>query len=115
MRRRAAAEAPVMSDRVQSGLRVWRRVQILAWASLIGIVGCFVVLVVMEHRLHDRGAGVRLALIASLVGYFASVLYLRIRKCPACGQRFAASSTKAAGALRDMSEDTCQNCGATFR
>jgi hypothetical protein len=104
-----------MSDRVRSGLVARRRVQIMAWASLIGIVACFIVLLVMEHRLHDRGAGVRMALIVFLVGYFASVLYLRIRKCPACDQRFAASGPKAAGPFRDMSEDTCQNCGASLR
>jgi hypothetical protein len=104
-----------MNDRIHPGLVARRRVQIVAWASLIGIFACFVVLLVVEHRLHDRGAGVRAALIVFLIGYFASVLYLRVRKCPACGKPFAASGAKLAGPFRDMSEDTCQNCGATLR
>ena len=104
-----------MTNTIQSGLAARRRAQILAWASLIGIVARFIVLLLVEHRLHDRGAGVRAALIVFLICYFGSVLYLRIRKCPACGKPFAASGAKIAGALRDMSEKTCQNCGATLK
>ena len=37
-----------MNERIQTGLRRRRWMQIAGWASLIGLVGCFLVLLLLE-------------------------------------------------------------------
>lgn len=99
-------------DKTYAGLRLRRRFQWAAWASLIGLVGCFIVLLLLEHRLAERADIVRGVLVACLLGHFASVAYLRLKRCPVCGERFLGSGARAFGSFTAMSQDGCDHCGA---
>lgn len=92
-----------------------RRVQIAAWAGFIGLIVCFLVLVVFEQRIEERATLVRGALVACLLAHLACVAYLRLKKCPACGERFMGAQARAVGSFTAMSQRACQNCGATVK
>jgi hypothetical protein len=104
-----------MNERTQVGLRLRRRVQIVGWGGLIGVVACFIVLLLLERRLEEEHAAiVRGALLVCLLVHLGSIAYLRSTKCPACGERFLGSGARGFGSFTAMSQKSCDHCGATL-
>ena len=103
-----------MKDNVQTGLTVRRLVRTAATVSFLGLIVCFLALVVLEPRMPDRGTAVRIVLVLLLAAHFAAVAYLRIKRCPACGQKFLGSA-RSIGSFTAMTQESCSNCGARLR
>jgi hypothetical protein len=101
-----------MDEQAQMALRGRRRVQRAARASLIGLVGCFLILLLLEDRLAERAAIFRVVLIVCLLVHFGAVAFLRLKNCPACGERFLGSGARAFGSFTAMSQEECDHCGA---
>jgi hypothetical protein len=104
-----------MKDNVQTGLAVRRWVRNAATVSFLGLVICFLALVVLESRLPDRGYTVRIVLVLCLVVHFAAVVYLHVKPCPACGRKFFGSTGSRVGSFTAMTQDVCKSCGASLR
>jgi hypothetical protein len=92
-----------------------RRVQIAAQLSVFGMLASFAVLWIADRSRTALAAFAHAALVVSFAVYLASVLYLRLRKCPVCRTRFVRSKPSIVGAFRDMTEDSCQSCGTTIK
>lgn len=101
-----------MNERVHTGLHQRRRAQIVGWASLVGLVACFLVLLVLEHRLEEDARIVRGVLILCLLAHLAAIAYLRFKRCPSCGGRFLGPVSRGFGSYTALSQDRCDRCGA---
>ena len=104
-----------MNKSIESILRARRRAQIAAQLSLFGILASFLTLAVVAHQTSEFGEWAHRSLVLCFAIYFAAVLYIRLRTCPACGKRFVSSKPSVVGSFKDMTEDTCQSCGITIR
>ena len=91
-----------------------RRMQWAAFATLLGVLTCFVVLVAWESEVAARVSAVKAALLVLVVCHFASVAYLRIKRCPSCGERFLGSTRSAVGSYTAMTQGQCQSCGISL-
>ena len=103
-----------MNERVRAGLRRRRLVQLAGWASLVGLVGCFLVLLLFERRLGEDARIVRGVLVICLLTHFAVIAYLRLQRCPSCGGRFLGYGARGFGSFTALSQDRCTHCGATL-
>jgi hypothetical protein len=101
-----------MDERIHAGLRQRRRVQVAGWASLVGLVACFLVLLLLEHRLEEDARIVRGVLVLCLLAHFAAVAYLRFKRCPSCGERFLGAVSRGFGSYTTLSQGKCDRCGA---
>jgi hypothetical protein len=101
-----------MNAHIHAGWRRRRYVQILGWACLAGLVACFLVLLLLEHRLEEDARIVRGVLLACLAGHFASIAYLRFKPCPSCGGRFLGPISRGFGSFTALSQARCARCGA---
>jgi hypothetical protein len=101
-----------MNERVHAGLRQRRRIQIAGWAGLIGVVACFLALLLLEHRLGEDARIVRIVLILCLLAHLAAIAYLRIKRCPSCGERFLGTVSRGFGSYTTLSQGRCDRCGA---
>lgn len=104
-----------MQEHVRAGLVLRRRVQLAAWASLLGIVTCFIALIAFERRLDIDAAQIKAALLVFVAAYFGAVLFLRARKCPACGERFSGALGRGVGAYTELTTLRCQHCGVMLK
>jgi hypothetical protein len=103
-----------MNENVRAGLSMRRRVRWAAFASLLGVLACFVVLVAWESEVAARVSAVKAALILFVICHFASVAYLRLKRCPSCGERFLGSTRSAVGSYTAMTQGRCQHCGISL-
>jgi hypothetical protein len=101
-----------MNSHTHSGLRRRRLAQIVGWASLAGLVACFLVLLLLEQRLEEDVRIVRGVLILCLASHFASIAYLRFKPCPSCGRRFLGPISRGFGSFTALSQSRCAHCGA---
>jgi hypothetical protein len=101
-----------MSERIAAGLRHRRLVQIAGWASLLGLVACFLALLLLEHRFWENARIIRGVLILCLLIHFAAVAYLRFKRCPSCGERFLGPIARGFGSFTALSQGRCDRCGA---
>jgi hypothetical protein len=103
-----------MNERIRAGLRHRRLAQRAGWAGLVGLFACFLVLLLLEHRLEKDARVVRGGLVVCLLAHFASIAYLRLKSCPSCGGRFLGSGARGFGSFTAMSQDRCAECGAAL-
>lgn len=104
-----------MSDQTQSALVALRRTQIAGWASLFGLFTSFLILVAIESRMPSRALPAKTALVTCLVIHIVIVLYLRRKRCPACGHPFVGATRSVLGSFTALSQRGCQHCGAGSR
>lgn len=104
-----------MSDRNESGFTALRRIQIAGWATLFGLFTCFLILVGIESRMPGRARAVESALAACVILHLGVVIYLRLKRCPACGHRFVGSTKSVLGSFTALSQRVCQHCGAGLK
>jgi uncharacterized membrane protein len=86
--------------------------QMAGWASLFVLFTCFLILVALESRMPSRAWAAKAALLACVVLHVGIVLYLRRKRCPACGHRFVAATKSVLGSFTTLSQRGCQHCGA---
>jgi hypothetical protein len=101
-----------MNVGTEASFAALRRVQITGWMTLFGVFACFLTLVAVEGRAPARAGAVEIALAVCLVAHLGAVIYLRMKRCPACGHKFIGSTRSVLGSFTAMSQRSCQHCGA---
>jgi hypothetical protein len=102
----------LMSVETKAGFAALRRLQLAGWTTLFGIFTCFLTLVAVESRAPARARAVEIALGICLIAHLCTVVYLRTKRCPACGHKFIGATRSVLGSFTAMSQRTCQHCGA---
>ncbi|HKU13509.1 MAG TPA: hypothetical protein VJQ52_03885 [Steroidobacteraceae bacterium] len=103
-----------MNENVRAGLSRRRWMRWGAFATLLGVLACFVVLVAWEREGAARVGAVKAALVVFVICHFASVAYLRMKRCPSCGERFLGTTRSAVGSYTAMTQGQCQHCGISL-
>jgi len=103
-----------MKEAVRAALSIRRRMRWAAFTTLLGVLACFVVLVAWESQVAARVSAVKAALVVFVVAHFGSVAYLRVKRCPACGERFVGTTRSPVGSYTAMTQDKCQHCGISL-